>query len=321
MPNPDLGYACGMVRLRILVFKAHAPATEMLLFLALVVLAPIYTSGAEPLQVFGGAQLIASDFNDADSFRVRLPRKGEQVIRLYYIDAPETTYGPVSDRRRVLEQSRYFGLEKPRRVIDFGHEASAFVKRTLNNPFTVYTAFARAQGRSDKPRIYAMVKTSDGQDLAKVLVENGLARARGIGRAMPNGTPASEYAAFLDDLETAAGLKRAGIWAATNTDRIAELRRQQREETRELNEALEFGIFATVSEDSPLDLNTATAEELQQLKGIGPVLAERITDGQPYKQVEDLMDVHGIGRAILERIKPFLTIQGKKNEKPGDESN
>lgn len=321
MPSSDLGYACGMIRLRIPGFKTHAPTTEMPLFLALAVLAPIYSSGAEPLQAISGAQLVAWDFNDADSFRVRLPRKGEQVIRLYYVDAPETTYGAVSGRRRVLEQSRYFGLEKPLQIIDFGRAATAFVKRTLKKPFIVHTAFARAQGRSGKPRIYAMVETSDGQDLAKLLVENGLARAQGIGRAMPKGTPASEYAAFLDDLETAAGLKRAGIWKATNSDRIAELRRQQREETRELNEALRFGVFATVSKDNPLDLNTATAEELQQLKGIGPVLAERITEGQPYKQVEDLVDVHGIGRAILERIKPLLTIQGKQDGKPSDELN
>ena len=172
-------------------------------------------------------RFVEADYNDADSFRVRLPGKDEHVIRLYYVDAPETSFsGTESVRRRVLEQSRYFGLEEPRQVVHFGREAAAFVKDTLKNPFTVHTALARAPGRSKKPRIYAMVHTSDGEDLAKLLVENGLARAHGIRRALPNQTPASEYSAVLADLEIAAGLKRAGIWAATNTDRIAELRRQ-----------------------------------------------------------------------------------------------
>ena len=301
-----------MICPRILTFKAHAPATALPLFIALAAFAPFYSSGAEPLQEFAGVRFVDADYNDADSFRVRLPGKDEHVIRLYYVDAPETSFsGTESDRRRVLEQSRYFGLEEPRQVVHFGREAAAFVKDTLKNPFTVHTALARAPGRSRKPRIYAMVHTSDGEDLAKLLVENGLARAHGIRRALPNQTPASEYSAVLADLEIAAGLKRAGIWAATNTDRIAELRRQQREETRELNQVFHFGVFATVTEDNPLDLNTVTAEELQQLKGIGPVLAERITEGRPYKRVEELMEVHGIGRTVLDRIKPFLTIQEK----------
>ena len=138
---------------------------------------------ADPLQPFPGSTYVSAEFNDADSFQVRL-KDGDQVevIRLYFVDSPETSLSSESDRRRVLEQARYFGLEDPRDVIDFGKDAREFMEKQLKKPFTVYTAFARAQGRSQKPRIYAMVKTDEGADLATLLVENGLARAKGIGR-------------------------------------------------------------------------------------------------------------------------------------------
>ena len=71
---------------------------------------------------------------------------------------------------------------------------------------------------------------------------------------------------------------------------------------------LTFGVFSSISEDDPLDLNAATAEELQQLKGIGPELSALIVESQPYRTVEDLIRVHGIGPATLEKIRRFLIV-------------
>ena len=60
----------------------------------------------------------------------------------------------------------------------------------------------------------------------------------------------------------------------------------------------------------PLALNAATAAELGCLKGIGPVLAGRIVADRaargPYSGVEDLDRVPGIGKRLLERLKPFV---------------
>ena len=59
----------------------------------------------------------------------------------------------------------------------------------------------------------------------------------------------------------------------------------------------------------PIDVNTATPKELQSIKGIGPVIAERIVSGRPYKSVDDLIKVQGIGPATLEKIRPHLVVQ------------
>lgn len=60
-----------------------------------------------------------------------------------------------------------------------------------------------------------------------------------------------------------------------------------------------------------LDINTADARELQDLPGIGPVLAERIISYRqqsgPFRSVEQLTEVEGIGDSTLERIMPLVT--------------
>jgi len=58
----------------------------------------------------------------------------------------------------------------------------------------------------------------------------------------------------------------------------------------------------------PLDVNTASPQELEAIPGIGPTMARRIVENRPYAKVEDLLRVPGIGPATLERIRPYVTV-------------
>lgn len=64
-----------------------------------------------------------------------------------------------------------------------------------------------------------------------------------------------------------------------------------------------------VGANYPLDLNRATAEELDTLPGIGPALAGRIIGGRPYSTVDDLLNVAGIGQATLDKVRPYVTVR------------
>jgi competence protein ComEA len=63
---------------------------------------------------------------------------------------------------------------------------------------------------------------------------------------------------------------------------------------------------------APVDLNTAGAEQLQTLPGVGPVLAQHILDwrsqhGQ-FTSVAQLQDVSGIGPAKYAAIRRLVTL-------------
>lgn len=62
----------------------------------------------------------------------------------------------------------------------------------------------------------------------------------------------------------------------------------------------------------PMDLNTMTSDDLQMLRGIGPHLAQAIIahrhEHGPYTHIDELLNVHGIGRATLAKIKLFVDV-------------
>lgn len=65
----------------------------------------------------------------------------------------------------------------------------------------------------------------------------------------------------------------------------------------------------------PLDLNAATAEELETLPGVGAILAERIVSYREavggFQALEELQQVNGIGSGIYSQIAPYLFIIGE----------
>lgn len=271
---------------------------------------------AESLQTLTPAKLIATDWADGDSFLVRFPdpvtgASREEVFRLYAVDCMETLTAQESDRRRLLEQSRHFGVEKPATLVAEGRTATEFVRGRLAVPFTVHTTFAQAPGRSGKPRYYAFVVTADGRDLASELVARGLARVKGVSRETADGTPREEYEIHLADLELAAAMERTGIWRLSNPARLAALRADKRREDREL-----ASIRETPSPDQTIDLNTASESEILGLPGVGKVLAGRILQGRPYRAPEDLLKIKGLSKAAFEKIKPLLHISPPEETPP-----
>jgi competence protein ComEA len=64
-----------------------------------------------------------------------------------------------------------------------------------------------------------------------------------------------------------------------------------------------------------VNVNTASAEELSLLPGVGPARARSIVELREkrggFKRVEDLLEVKGIGEAGLAKLRPFVALEGK----------
>lgn len=74
----------------------------------------------------------------------------------------------------------------------------------------------------------------------------------------------------------------------------------------------EGSLAQPTASDGRIRVNSATALDLEELPGVGPVLAQRILDHRTtvggFTAVEDLLDVPGIGEATLARLREHIVI-------------
>lgn len=274
----------------------------------------------EVLQTFAGCTLVDSTWADGDSFPVQLEDGRQMTIRLYGADCIEWHVKDETLARRLRAQRRYFGIgggetsQSMAKAQSYGKKAAERTRELLAKPFSAHTAFTDARGGENSSRVYAFITAADGKDLASVLVAEGLARAFGIVRRLPDGTAADEYREKLRDMELVAAGEKKGIWASTDWERLGADRAAERAETAELASFLR----PQVSPDG-VNPNTANLEELESLQGVGDVLARRIIEERqtaPFQNPADLKRVKGMGAKLIESLAPNLRFDTKPATPP-----
>ena len=152
--------------------------------------------------------VLADGYMDGDSFHIRHKNK-DIIIRLYFVDTPETDK---THEERNKAQADYFGI-KDSQVIPVGQLGKKFTQKVLKGErFTVWTRWEDAMGSSQQKRYFGIVQVGK-EDLAELLVQNGLARVYGASAVMPNGRSVDEEFDRLRQMERRAKAKRLGAWS------------------------------------------------------------------------------------------------------------
>ncbi len=243
-------------------------------------------------EVLEGCMLSKDYLSDGDSFQVM--HKGRTYIfRLYFVDTPELD---TTLHERIMDQAAYFGIA-PAEIPRGGALAAQYsLGRLKGRGFTVVTRWQNAMGRSKLARFYCIVLVK-GENLAEELVANGLARIYGLRANWPDGPRSVTFINKLKNLELTARERRRGLW-----DEKSFLR---------TSGGGAAGVAKRV-QTGTLDLNEASAEELQALPGIGVKLAERIIANRPYQRLDDLLKVPGIGTNNIERFRQRVRVEGSE---------
>ena len=180
--------------------KARAILGLAFLVLSLLLAPP--AQAAKPWQTLEACRLVESWQNDGDSFKVHW-NDGELTVRLYFADTPESDYR-FMDRTRA--QAAYFGISEEQ-AVEVGKMAKEFTRNALEGGFSVRTRWQGVFSGKKGARKYGIVSVK-GQDLAELLVANGLARIHGMGI----GGQTWEEVERLKGLEAQAKAEGRGAW-------------------------------------------------------------------------------------------------------------
>jgi endonuclease YncB( thermonuclease family) len=159
-------------------------------------------------QTWKDCTLLGDEYMDGDSFHVKRGPRSEYIIRLYFVDCPE------SDNRfpdRVGEQAEYFGISS-KDALKSGETATDFTRKILKRGFTVHTRKDKSFSASSKPRYYGFIELPDGRFLSEELVRQGLARIYGKPSERPDGKGRATIYRRLEKLEQEAKERKLGAW-------------------------------------------------------------------------------------------------------------
>lgn len=167
-------------------------------------------------EVYHGATLVPHKNNDGDSFMVRLPDGREAMMRLYYVDTPESAFktyrGGADNHERIREQARDFGNISPERAVEIGKAAKEYTLDQLaKSPFTVFT---RWDSPFNDERYHAFIELSGEKPrwLHEQLLRKGLARLKTKPAPLPDGTSVEAHRRVLEEARQQAIRGKSGGW-------------------------------------------------------------------------------------------------------------
>lgn len=82
------------------------------------------------------------------------------------------------------------------------------------------------------------------------------------------------------------------------------------------NKTTSAAVASHDAKSKKVNINTATKSELESLPGVGPAIADNIIAARPFKSVNALKDVSGIGEQRFDEIRPHVTVS-KSNSAGG----
>jgi competence protein ComEA len=87
--------------------------------------------------------------------------------------------------------------------------------------------------------------------------------------------------------------------------------------------SLIFGAAAYAKKrppEHPIDINTATVKELEELPGVGPTTAKAIVEFRTragrFQRVTDLLVIRGVSESKLKKMRPYITIGSPPPKSP-----
>ena len=70
----------------------------------------------------------------------------------------------------------------------------------------------------------------------------------------------------------------------------------------------------TLEDVAPVDINRAPSKVLELLPGVGETIGERIINARPFRRIEDILRVKGIGPKKFEKLRPWITVGSVKEK-------
>jgi endonuclease YncB( thermonuclease family) len=180
---------------------------------------PALTQGkSSHYETYPACTLVTDKSNDGDSFRVLLPDGRKEIIRLYFVDTPESSFknygNGQNNRQRIAQQAAALNNITPEQAVEIGKKARDYTISLLTKtPFTLHTKW---HSPYNDQRYHGFIEINDNgknRFLHELLVAKGLARIHTKGAILPDGTSQATHKKHLLDLQQTAKSSNFGVWS------------------------------------------------------------------------------------------------------------
>jgi competence protein ComEA len=273
----------------------------------------VFTSalGAErpagaPSAKSSGAAAARVDVNTADLATLEsLPGVGAQTAKAIVAGRP---YRSVADLERVpgigperLKDLRPLVTASQARTSSAPKSASA--PKTASTPKVATSPKTAGTSKSARESDTAGAPSPTGRINVNTADRETLETLPGVGPEIAREIVAARPFKSVDELERVRGIGPARMDELRNL--VTVLPASKRTESRPAR-------TEAASVRWPIDLNTASREELEALPEIGPVKAQAIIEARPFSSIEDVMRVSGIKEATFEAIRDKVTVRASR---------